>query len=520
MSELGITIPEVAVAAPTAKSGNRATGWLSQVFSFPALLGALLVGAVFVTARLFLVDPDLWWHIKVGQDILSTHSWPTTDAYSFTVAGQPWLAYEWLGDVLLGAVARFGGLQGLEACLIVLGSAVMLALYTYMTVRSGNPKAGFAASAVLFVLAMPSFSLRPQMLGYLFLILTLIALERFRQGAKRALWVLPPLMLVWINTHGSWIIGLGTIFVWWASGLMEFRLGGIEARRWTADERIRLEFIFLLCLAVLPITPYGVRVSASPFEFAFDLPLNVTHIKEWQSMPFNLLGGKLFLALLLGFFLLNMALRFGCRLHELVLFVGGTVMACLHVRFLLVFVPFFAPLLVTAVERWMPAYEKRKDHRFLNAALMAVLLAALIHYFPTKAEMQQSVARQYPVRAVEYLRQHPLPGPMYNTYGYGGYLIWSMPGHKVFMDGRADVYERGGAFGDYLQVADLRPAAFAVLRSYGIQSCFLERGEALATVLSAMPEWRQVYSDDKSVVLVRRGAAKSSVPNASVIAKR
>jgi hypothetical protein len=522
MSEMEITMtPGVAVAAPSAKSSHRTTTFLSRVFSFPAVLGALLVAAVFVSARLFLVDPDLWWHIKVGQDILSTHHWPTTDPYSFTVAGHPWLAYEWLGDVLLGAVVRLAGLQALEACLIVLGGAVMLALYAYTTIRTGNPKAGFAVSAVLFVLAMPSFSLRPQMLGYLFLILTLIALERFCQGKKRALWILPPLFLAWVNTHGSWIIGLGTIVVFWACGLTELRLGSIEARRWSIAERIRLEFIFLLCLAVLPITPYGARVSASPFEFAFDLPLNVAHIKEWQSMPFSLLGGKLFLALLLGFFLLHMAVRFGCRLHELVLFSGGTVMACLHVRFLLVFVPFFAPLLVSAVERWMPGYEKRKDQRFLNAVLMAAMFVAFIRYFPTAAEMQQSVSRRFPVRAVNYLRQHPLPGPMYNTYGYGGYLIWSLPEHKVFVDGRADVYERGGAYAEYLQVSTLEPAAFAVLRSHGIQSCFLERSEALATVLSASPEWRQVYSDDMSVLFVRRDAAENLPPEPMpVIARR
>ena len=234
MSELEITLrPEIAVAAPAAKSSSGATAFLSRVFSFPVMLGAFLVGAVFVAARAFLVDPDLWWHIKVGQNILSTHSWPTTDPYSFTVAGHPWLAYEWLGDVLLGAVARFWGLQGLEACLIVLGSAVMLALYAYTTLRTGNPKAGFAASAVLYALAMPSFSMRPQMLGYLFLILTLIALERFRQGKSRALWFLPPLFLIWVNTHGSWVIGLGTIVVFWASGLTELRLGSIEARRWS-----------------------------------------------------------------------------------------------------------------------------------------------------------------------------------------------------------------------------------------------------------------------------------------------
>ncbi len=266
------------------------------------MLAALLVGTVFGGARVFIVDPDLWWHVKVGQTILSTHSWPTTDPYSFTVAGNPWLAYEWLGEVLLGAVERFWGLQGLEACLVVLGSAVMLALYYYTTLRTGNPKAGFVASALLYFLAIPSFSLRPQMLGYFFLILTLIALEHFRQGNSRALWFLPPLYLIWVNTHGSWVIGLGTIFVFWASGLMDLQLGSIETRRWSTAERIRIETAFLLCLAVLPITPYGVRIAASPFEYAFDLPLNVTHINEWLPMLFSLLGGKIFLALLLGFF--------------------------------------------------------------------------------------------------------------------------------------------------------------------------------------------------------------------------
>ena len=72
------------------------------------------------------------------------------------------------------------------------------------------------------------------------------------------------------------------------------RLGSIEARRWTIEERIRMEFIFLLCLAVFR-SRLTVRAFASPFEFTFDLPLNVTHIDQWQSMPFYLPGGKLFL---------------------------------------------------------------------------------------------------------------------------------------------------------------------------------------------------------------------------------
>jgi hypothetical protein len=202
-----LTAPELAVG-----EGAKARGfewrWL---VSFPAMLGTMLVGASFVVVRAFNVDPDLWWHVKTGELILSTHKWATTDPYSYTSHGAPWMSCEWLGDVLLAAVYRLGGLRGLEALLVVLASAVMLALYGLATLRSGNSKAGFVAAAALLALANLSFSLRPQMLGYLFLILTLIALERFRQGKQRAVWLLPVLFLIWINTHGSWIIGVGVI---------------------------------------------------------------------------------------------------------------------------------------------------------------------------------------------------------------------------------------------------------------------------------------------------------------------
>jgi hypothetical protein len=477
---------------------------LKLLVSFPAMLGTMVVGAVFFAGRMFAVDPDLWWHAKVGQSILATHHWPTTDPYSFTVAGTPWMAFEWLGDVLLGAVDRAAGLQGLDALLIVLGSAVLLALYAYATLRSGKCKAGFVTAAALYVLATPSFSLRPQMLGYLFLILTLIALELFRRGKSGAIWFLPPLLLVWINTHGSFIVGLLVIFVHWASGLKAFRVGGIEARRWTPAERLRLALVFLLCLAVLPVTPYGTRLAVYPFDMAFSQPVNVASVLEWQPMPFNILGGKIFLIFLLGYFGAQVAFAFSWRLEELMLFLGGAALACLHVRFLLLFVPFFAPILATILARWLPRYDRDKDKYFLNALLMAGMIAAMAHYFPSTKDLQGKVAKQFPVRAVEYLRQHPVPGPMFNTYGYGGYLVWS--GHKVFIDGRGDLYEHGGVLSDYMHITLARPGALAVLQGYHVGSCLLERDEPMSTILSTSSNWKKIYSDNISALFVRAPA--------------
>jgi hypothetical protein len=238
------TRPGMTAWGGSSTSGLEELYLLRWVFSFPAMLGAFLVGAVFYFGRAFKIEADLWWHLKVGQTILATHHWPTTDSYSFTTAGQPWIASEWLGEVIAAAFSRIYGLRGLDLLLILLSSAVILALYLLATINS-NAKAGFAATALLAPLAFASFSLRPQMLGYLFLIVTMIVLELFRRGRKRAVWILPLLLLVWVNTHGSWIIGLGAIFVQWVCGFAEFRIGGALDREGTGTT--------FFCL---PLEPY------------------------------------------------------------------------------------------------------------------------------------------------------------------------------------------------------------------------------------------------------------------------
>lgn len=473
------------------------------IFSFPVMLGTFLVGAIFYFGRQFLVDPDLWWHARTGQLILATHHLPTTDPYSFTVHGQPWMAYEWGGEVLLGWVSRIGGVRALDFLLIALGAAVMIALYVLGTIRSGKSKAGFLAAALLLPLATPSFTLRPQMLGYLFLVFTLIALELFRQGKRWAAWTLPALMLAWVNAHGSFIIGLGVIFLYWICGLMEFRKRGIEAKRWSPKDRRSLSLIFLLCLAVLPITPYGTRLAAYPFNMAFSQPLNVASIQEWQSMPFQAAAAKMFLVIVLAFFVLQMAFDFRWRIEELVLFVGSVALACVHRRFVLIFVPFTVPLLAVVAARWMDTYHRQKDKYVLNAVLMAGVAAAMVHYFPTRAKLDSKVAEEFPVHAVDYLRQHPVRGPMFDNYNFGGYLVGA--GYSTFIDGRGDLFERGGVFEDYMSLVDLKPGGLDALRRYQIQSCLIKRDEPLATALLASPDWKRVYADNVSVLFVRTG---------------
>jgi hypothetical protein len=475
------------------------------LFSFAAMLGTCLVGRIFFSLRSFPVDPDLWWHIKIGEDILASHHWPTADAYSFTAAGQHWLANEWLGDVLLAVAYRAGGLRALGASFIIIGSLIALALYFFATLRCGNPKVGFLVSAVLLNLAVVSFNLRPQMLAYLFLVLALIILERFRQGKRAALWLLPALVLLWVNTHGSWIVGVAALGVYLAGGLRKISLGNLETRPWSTTDRRWLTIVFALCVLATLITPYGASIAKFPFQMASSAPATVTNIQEWQPMGFALLGDKLFLGLILGFLVWQIVVRVKLRLEEVVLFLLSAAMAFIHMRFLLVFVPFCAPLFAVMLASCVARYDRTKEIYLLNAAVMVAVLAVMIWYFPSQAAYARDVEAAFPVQAVNYLNSHSVPGPMYNTYNLGGYLLWARsPGNRVFIDGRTDLYERAGVFSDYMNLTGLKPGSLGILQKYNIQSCLLWRDEPLATILVAVPGWQKVYVDDKNVVFIRQ----------------
>ncbi len=483
-----------------------------RLVSFPALIAVLLVGAIFIPLRNFGVDPDLWWHIKVGATILSTHHFPTFDIYSCTAFHSPWIAYEWLGELLVAAVNNAGGLRGLLALDLGLTIAILFSLYALATKRSGNSKAAGVACVVVLPLVYVSLTLRPQMLGYVFLILTLIILDSFRNGHTWSLWFLPPMFLLWVNIHGSFVLGLFALGVYWASGLFKIQCGNLESHLWTASERIRLELAALLILLCLMVTPYGTEACLYPLDMAFSQPINVSNIQEWQSLAFNGLYGKVFLALVLAFLVIQITVRPAWRLEDLLLAMTGIAGSCIHTRFLLAFVPFFTPLLAMMLSRAFPPYDHAKDKYALNAIMIALVIGAIIWYFPSRKEMNDILTDHWPVRAIVYAREHNVPKPMLNNYGYGGYLIYAMSdANKVFVDGRGDLYERSGVLSDYLTIMRLGPGAPVLLDSYNVQSCMIGQDEPLRTYLAASPNWQKVYGDPLTVIYVRRPRGMVSV---------
>lgn len=495
------------------QTGSRSRIWLTarKLACFPVLMGLLLAAASIFGARTNMLDPDTWWHIAVGQHILQTHQWPTTDPYSYTAAGAPWVAYEWLGETAMAASVRLGGLRGLALLRIALIVIVTLLLYCYAYVRSGNWKAACVATGFFIPIAVVIFTMRPQLFGYIFLLVALICLERFRQGHSKSLWFLPPLFLIWANTHGTFSFGLAAIGVYFAGGLFHFQLGGLVGEPWSERQRKQLLLCFLLCCLAIVVTPYGTQLAAYPIVMATSQPVNIANIQEWHPITFALTVGKYFLTLLLALFLAHVFFPVKYRLQEIALLLFGVYAACVHVRFMLVFVMMIVPVVAQFFARWISAYDPDKDRYGLNLVIIALVLISIAQLAPRQADLQEMVAKTYPVSAVQYLRQHPQPGRMFNDYGFGGYLIWQLGSQqKVFVDGRADVYEYSGVLQDYIHIATLQPDTLSLLDKYGVQSCLTQSGGPLATLLSVTPGWKQVYTDDVSKIFVRSRAFVSA----------
>ena len=512
---------EVKTSPASASTGSAESVWgppaLRKAVSFPVLLGILLVaGAFFSTcweggplgSKIFL-EGDTWWHLETGRRVLITHHWPTTEPYSFTATGSEWIAYEWLGEVVMALAERFGDLRGLAALLIALAVTIELLLYYLAFLRSGNSKAAAVACALTLPTLGAFVSLRPQMPGYIFLAITLICLELFRQGREKAVWVLPVLFGVWVNTHGTFVLGLGILGLYWAGGLMNFRRAGVAAIPWTPEQRRKLLVVILLCVAVLSLNPYGSRAAAFPLDHAFNRPLSLHADSEWYSIAsFGVLPVKLFLLLALLFLLAYAVLSPAVyRIEEIVLLFLAIYQGSFQVRFLLFFSVVFTPLLAVMLARWVPPYQPQKDKYALNVVIMAAVLGGLALHFPSDRDLRSMLQRKVPQGAVGFLHQHPDIGPVFNESVWGGYLIWS--GRRVFMDGRLDAYEPSGALLDYLSITGLDRNTLFLLQKYGVKACLLKRDSPLGTFFRVLPDWKEAYSDTLSTVFVRTtGAAK------------
>ena len=482
-------------------------GVVRSIFSLPVFLGAMLVVLAVLSVRGRFDDPDMWWHLKLGQIIWTTHSIPTTDVFSYTTHHHAWVPHEWLSQVLIYAAYRWGGYSGLMLWLCFFTAALFIAGYALCSLYSGNAKVGFAGAMTIWFFSTAGLAIRPQMVGYLFLVFELLALHLGRTRNPRWFFCLPPLFAIWVNCHGSFFLGLIVAATVLGGSFFNLRSGLLVSSPWLPRQRWMLGVALSLSVAGLLLNPVGTKQILYPLNTMLHQPLGISQVQEWQPLQLNEPRGVAMLVVLLCIFLLLVVRRSELFWDEFLLLALGTWLAASHQRMVFVFGVLAAPILSRLLSTSWDNYVAQTDRPLPNALLIAASLAVAFWGFPNRQFLSRQVELQSPVDAVAFINSRHLSGRMLNDYVYGGYLIWAAPEHPVFVDGRADVFEWTGVLDEFGKWAMLQSDPNALLEKYKVDFCLLAQQSPMVRVLPLLGKWKVIYSDDRSVIFVRNGAS-------------
>jgi len=500
-------------AAPSKTDQNTAASWSSlaaNAFSFPVMCMFLLAIVIFGFSVKQIADPDIWWHLRNGAQLVVQHSFPRVDTYSFGAAGSPCIDFEWLSEVIFFLGFKAAGLQGV----LDVYFAVLVLIFAGVYYRSCRAGAGCKDATVATVLAifMGTVSIGPRMLlfGWLCMVGLLLVLDHFRQSG-RGLWVLPLIFALWINFHGSWVFGLVVLVVIITSGLAEGEWGMVVARGWSPMQRKQLLLGLAASVAALFVNPFGYRLVFYPFDFIFRQSSVIKNIEEWQSLDFNRGNGKLALVMVLAVLAAALFSRRPWRLDEVILTAFALWEELLHGRMLffagLILIPILAPRL-----KLFPPYKPALDKPWLNGIIMAGVLGSLIFFYPSAAQLQQKVDLEYPTAALQFMQQQHINGRIFNQYGWGGYMEWNTPELKPFIDGRADIFIYNGTFDEYLSAKMIRNP-IEILDKYRIDYVLFGSDQPLAYLLENSSAWQLIYQDKLAKLYARKAGSAGPAAN-------
>jgi len=517
-----------AAPPPAAPEAPQPRSRLLALLSNPrqALLAAVLIltGAVGLDA---LSDPDVWWHIRLGDWIIAHHQIPAGELFAYTAFGNPLVAHEWLSETIFAALAAVGGLFLVTVLMGLVAWSAMVATLLRGRLRGAGPVVLAVGLALGARSAETVLGTRPQVFTFALVCWTLWIAESYLRSGGRRVWLLPPLFLLWANLHAGFIAGVGFLVIVVVVEVMK--------RRWSLGAVAPRRRITVLAAAVgasilaACINPYG------PWLFIFAATTGATErakgIIEWQSPNFADPAMWVLLALLLTFAALTIgviarpSLRRYFELRDLALAAVGAALALTSVRNTAICVAVMIPPWMAMTAGVVRSFEARRERRQpvaragRSAPVMGVALIAvgLVGVGAVGARVAQSaspagIAASYPSCATALLARSPTTQRVFTAYGTGGFVI-----HGAWP--RASVYEYGesislgtAVFDDYLRIAagaTTTPTAMQLLTSSDTTAVLYSKG-ALTAELSATPGWTLVADDDGMLLYLRGDAAWAS----------
>jgi hypothetical protein len=414
-------------------------------------------------------DSDAGWHIRNGEAILATGTVPHTDPYSFTRAGRPWFAWEWLTDLITGALHRAGGLN---AVALFYAAAIAFGVWLWFRLHwalGGNFLIACAMAPLLLSTCNIHWLARPHVLGWLFVLWAM-----FPAGLPAT----AAMTVLWANIHPSFFLGiLGR------AGLRPALLAKHAA----------------VILAAGLVNPYGPALYTHLYRYLTDSAL-LSRIGEFQSFDFHAEGtGQIIATVILG--MIGGTLAFTQkRYHHFAIAVVITAMALRSARALPLCALILLPIANAAIAPWCGKRFNRyaANLRALDAGCRGLWLApvvlALVWMLMPKAGFPSD---QFPVAAYDHI---PPGARLFAPDKYGGYLIYRSNGAmKVFFDGRSDLY--GAEFlKQYARLTQVRPGWQEIWNSYRFTHALLPIDYSLIPALEQLG-WRVIYRDKTACLM-------------------
>jgi hypothetical protein len=492
-------VPSTMTDGASPRSGQGAEFWFVPIAVF------VTISVIFLsnTGDSLFSDPDLFWHIAVGRKILETGSFPWTDEFSHTFREHPWIAKEWLSQVVFALTYDTFGWKGLAA---LIGCAAALTFTMLFVVLAQRVRIVPALIIALFSysLAASHFLVRPHLLSFPLLVLWLTGLVRAAETRTTPSLLLLPVMTLWANLHGGFTLGLAFV--------VPLAVEAIHASDPGSRVRVGARWAMFLVAAGLAalVTPYGPYPLWATYQLFGSNREALNYIVEWQ--PFNFAkekyaGSLLLLALFVG-------LLKGFRLPPIrcLLMIGIIYMALIHVRFTAL-AAIIIPILVASplARQFVSLSKDSPDHAFAlvrnlvrKPLLLAILgaFAAVGIIFSISLPDRRPARIIMPVGAVDHIEANAGKGKVYNTYSFGGYLIFR--GIPTFVDGRTDQLFGGdfltklyrtlkGTGREFLQLLDDHQVSLALVRPNSAEAHRLEESR----------RWRLAYADDVAVLYER-----------------
>lgn len=544
MSSHNVAHPRVDMARPVAKPAR----WVDK-FIVPSIADCVFVSVLLWLfflgsgATALLGDGDTGWHIRAGEWVLAEGQFPHHDLFSFSMEGRQWFAWEWFADVLFALLHGAWGLRALVLLAGIVIAATAALLLRYMVWGGANLLVAILGTLAVCSASMLHWLARPHMFtwGFLLLTLWLLAADRRRQALgqpSRAVWLLVPLVALWVNTHGGFAALLVTVGIYAAGTGAEELLEAWE-RRAHQPQWLRLPpgfkrymMLFAACCAATLINPYGWELHQHIFSYlGSDFILN--NVQEFRAPDFRGESLRVFEVVLLLSLVLAGRLLAQRRFTEALLIGAWAHASLLSVRHVPLFMIVATPILAREVTALMEQGAERgntwlkilrdiaEDYGgkarsasesgpvvlnlvgFASIALIAVMLTVRADDPKWKSEFP---GFRFPQMAADSLEDRIVGRRLLSTDQWGDYLVYRFyPEFKTFIDGRSDFYDPA-IRDEYVALMNGKWGWQRIMDKHGFEAALLPSSWALTSTLKIDPDWRLVYDDGEALFFERAAA--------------